>query len=138
MYQTVGFWKRLGANILDSLLVVIPISLLGVILFGWDFNSSYTDWVIIPYSLIVPVLWNGYVVGKRVMGIRIVKVDGRNVGLWTMFLRLIVGGLVYLLTLGIGLIVSAFMVGLREDNRAIHDFIAGTYVTEAKPGDSNL
>ena len=30
--------------------------------------------------------------------------------------------------LGIGVIVSAFMVGLREDRRAIHDFVAGTEV----------
>ncbi|WP_079525309.1 RDD family protein [Halobacillus hunanensis] len=135
MDRSVGFWKRLGANVLDSLLVITPIAILGMILFGWDFDSSYTDLIILPYSLIVPVLWKGYVVGKRIMGIRIVKVDGRNVGLWTMFMRLIVAGLVYVLTLGIGLIVSAFMVGLREDNRSIHDFIAGTYVTEAKPGE---
>ncbi len=135
MDRSVGFWKRLGANVLDSLLVITPIAILGMILFGWDFDSSYTDLVILPYSLVVPVLWKGYVVGKRIMGIRIVKIDGRNVGLWTMFMRLIVAGLVYVLTLGIGLIVSAFMVGLREDNRSIHDFIAGTYVTEAKPGE---
>ncbi|WP_163528153.1 RDD family protein [Halobacillus ihumii] len=135
MDRSVGFWKRLGANVLDSVLVITPIAILGMILFGWDFDSSYTDLVILPYSLVVPVLWKGYVVGKRIMGIRIVKIDGRNVGLWTMFMRLIVAGLVYVLTLGIGLIVSAFMVGLREDNRSIHDFIAGTYVTEAKPGE---
>ena len=30
--------------------------------------------------------------------------------------------------LGIGYIVSAFMVGFREDRRSIHDFIAGTEV----------
>lgn len=45
-----------------------------------------------------------------------------------MLMRVLVAGLVYVLTLGIGIIVSAFMVGMREDRRAIHDFIAGTEV----------
>lgn len=63
------------------------------------------------------------------MGVRIAKVNGGKLGIGAMLLRTIVAGLVYVLTLGIGLIISAFMVGLRDDKRAIHDFIAGTYVT---------
>ncbi|XID94897.1 hypothetical protein ACF3MZ_10435 [Paenibacillaceae bacterium WGS1546] len=45
-----------------------------------------------------------------------------------MLLRNVVAGFVYALTLGVGLIISAFMVGLSEDKRAIHDYIAGTKV----------
>ena len=56
--------------------------------------------------------------------------DGSKVGYGVMLLRVIVGGIIYVVTLGIALIVSAFMVGIREDKRAIHDFIAGTYVTK--------
>jgi uncharacterized RDD family membrane protein YckC len=44
-----------------------------------------------------------------------------------------VAAIVYGITLGIAVIVSAFMIGLRKDKRAIHDFIAGTYVTYEKP-----
>lgn len=47
--------------------------------------------------------------------------------------RDLIAGLLYGLTLGIGVIVSAFMVGLREDKRALHDFIGGTYVTHNPP-----
>lgn len=43
-------------------------------------------------------------------------------------IRNLVAGIVYGLTFGIGVLISAFMVGLREDKRAIHDFIAGTEV----------
>ncbi len=64
------------------------------------------------------------------MGVQIVKINREKLGIGTMLMRNLVGGLVYVLTLGIGLIVSAFMVGLREDRRAIHDLIAGTYVTK--------
>ncbi|KHE71672.1 RDD family protein [Halobacillus sp. BBL2006] len=135
MKQPVGFWKRLGAAILDVLIVSLPISLLGILLFNWDFDNTYSRNIYVLYQLIVPIVWSGYVVGKRIVGIRIVKKDGSNVGILAMFLRTIIGGLVYALTLGIGAIVSAFMVGLREDRRAIHDFIAGTYVTEALPNE---
>ena len=106
-------------------------------IFGWingdwedENNSTLIDFL---YTLIVPILWYGYTVGKRIMGIRIVRVDGEKLGIGTMLLREFVAGIVYIVTLGLGMIVSAFMVGLRKDHRAIHDFIAGTYVTSNKP-----
>ncbi|MCT8138407.1 RDD family protein [Anaerobacillus sp. CMMVII] len=85
------------------------------------------------YYLILPIVWYGYTIGKKALGIRIARVDGEKVGIGTMLLRDIVAGIVYVFTLGIGVIVSAFMVGLREDKRSIHDFIAGTYVTYNPP-----
>ncbi len=53
-----------------------------------------------------------------------------------MILRVLLGGLIYGVTFGIGVIVSAFMVGMREDKRSIHDFVAGTYVTYRSPDES--
>lgn len=49
-----------------------------------------------------------------------------------MFLRSIVASIIYVITLGLGFIISAIMVAAREDKRSIHDFIAGTYVTTEK------
>lgn len=43
-------------------------------------------------------------------------------------MRNVVAGVIYGFTFGIALIVSIFMVALREDKRALHDFIAGTEV----------
>ncbi|MED3691279.1 RDD family protein [Peribacillus butanolivorans] len=133
MSDSVGFWKRLLALILDGIIITLPLTLI----FGWitgdweeDNISTFID---LLYTLIVPILWYGYTVGKRIMGIRIVRVDGKKLGLGTMLLRNLIAGLVYVVTLGIGFIVSAFMVGLRSDHRAIHDFIARTYVTSTKP-----
>ncbi len=124
-----GFWRRLLGNLLDAIIIGIPIGILGYILTGDTEGNFFTKLLNYLYYLIVPVVWLGYTVGKRIVGVRIVKVDGGKVGLGAMFLRTFVSGLVYVATLGIGLIVSAFMVGLREDKRAIHDLIAGTYVT---------
>ncbi|MBH9967672.1 RDD family protein [Bacillus sp. V3] len=134
MTQPAGFGVRFVANIVDWLIINLPLIIIAGLITG-DFSqdNTFVSTVIFVYVLITPVLWKGYVVGKRIAGIRIVKKDGSNVHIGNMLMRTIVSGIVYGLTLGIGIIVSAFMVGIREDKRAIHDFIAGTYVTHAKP-----
>ena len=58
-----------------------------------------------------------------------------KLGIGDMLMRVVVAGLIYAVTLGIAAIVSAFMVGLREDKRSLHDLIAGTYVTYNAPGE---
>ncbi|MBM7662910.1 putative RDD family membrane protein YckC [Bacillus mesophilus] len=130
-----GFWVRLGAAILDGILLFIVSALLNFALFQQFVSepNNITHAIDLLYYLLLPVFWYGYTVGKRALGIRIARVDGRKVGIGTMLMRNFVAGIAYLLTLGIGVIVSAFMVGLREDKRSIHDFIAGTYVTYDKP-----
>ncbi|MBB6451165.1 putative RDD family membrane protein YckC [Geomicrobium halophilum] len=136
MSNHAGFWIRLGGVILDGIMIGAVIFAV-IFIFGLDTANPFVQFgesiITILYYLLVPVLWYGYTLGKRVVGVRIVKTNGANVTIGTMLLRHIVGGLVYSITLGIGVIVSAFMVGLREDKRAIHDFIAGTYVTHNQP-----
>ncbi|RWR12457.1 RDD family protein [Siminovitchia fortis] len=128
-----GFWRRLLGLLLDAIVVGVPLGILSYILTGESEGNTLTNLLSFLYYLILPVVWMGYTVGKRIVGVRIVKVDGGKVGIGTMLLRTFVTGLVYAVTLGIALIVSAFMVGLREDKRGIHDLIAGTYVTTDKP-----
>ncbi|MCD8511219.1 MAG: RDD family protein [Bacillus sp. (in: Bacteria)] len=132
-HNSAGFWVRFGAGIIDGLLMSIIIGIVTFNVYGGVSERSPYNIIEVLYNIIVPVIWLGYTVGKRVFGIRIKRVDGERLGFGTMFLRYIVGGLVYFLTLGIGVFVSALMVGLRSDNRAIHDFIAGTYVTYNPP-----
>ncbi|QHE51865.1 RDD family protein [Pontibacillus sp. HMF3514] len=130
-----GFWIRFGASLLDGIIILAILGTISLILFGdFDYTKSVSlSLVEFLYMLLLPVFWYGYVLGKKICGIRIIKMDGSNVGIVAMLLRLVVAGIIYALTLGIALIVSAFMVGLREDKRAIHDFIAGTYVTHMPP-----
>jgi uncharacterized RDD family membrane protein YckC len=137
MYRPAGFWIRLGAGLLDGLIVSAVCGLIySLITGGYSARTgSFINILELLYSLLLPVFWSGYVIGKRIVGIRIVKVDGTAVTFPTMLLRVLVGGLVYVVTLGIGAVISAFMVGTREDKRSIHDLIAGTYVTYAKPGE---
>jgi uncharacterized RDD family membrane protein YckC len=135
MNRPAGFWVRLGAAILDGLIIGVPLAIISYLVTGSAEDNIFTSTLNFLYTLLVPVVWAGYTVGKKIVGVRIAKVNGEKLGFGTMFMRTIVSGLVYLLTLGIGIIVSAFMVGLRQDKRAIHDFIAGTYVTYEKPNE---
>ncbi|CAM4408050.1 RDD family protein [Paenibacillus alkaliterrae] len=129
MNQEAGFWIRLGANVLDAIILAVPLTILSFIISGGDGKEYFTNILSFLYSLLVPVLWKGYTIGKRICRIRIRRVaDHSPPGIGTMLLRVVVSGIVYGLTLGIGVIVSAFMIALREDKRAIHDFIAGTEV----------
>ncbi|WP_085507344.1 RDD family protein [Thalassobacillus devorans] len=135
VHNPVGFWNRLGARIIDGILMGIVTGIISAILFGEFANDDYNplDGIGLLYSILLPLFWYGYTVGKRATGVRIVKKNGENVGIGNMLMRELVSIFVYALTLGIGLIVSAFMVGLRHDKRAIHDFIGGTYVTYDPP-----
>ncbi|WP_044894807.1 RDD family protein [Bacillus alveayuensis] len=128
-----GFWKRLLANLLDSIIIGIPLAILSYSITGnWE-GDAFTSILNVLYFLIVPVIWSGYTIGKKIVGIRIVKVNGEKLGFGAMLLRTVVASIIYVITLGIALIVSAIMVAVREDKRAIHDFLAGTYVTTERP-----
>lgn len=136
MSNVAGFWIRLGARVLDALLIGMVIGTV-VFLFQMDTESQTTQTIesvgAILYFVLLPAFVYGYTVAKRVLNIRIVKMDGSDVGLGTMVLREVLTGLIYGLTFGLAIIVSMFMVALRKDKRALHDLIAGTYVTHDKP-----
>lgn len=136
VHNPAGFWIRFLANLIDGIILAVFTGLLSEVLYqSFLPPEGFTglDLVEFLYYLLLPILWVGYTVGKKALGIRIARIDGGKVGIGTMLLRLFVSGLFFAFTLGIGVIVSAFMVGLREDKRGIHDFIAGTYVTFDEP-----
>jgi len=126
-----GFWVRLIARLLDGIIVGAVVGIIALVLgFSMRGTQGLSSLIDILYFIIVPVAWIGYTIGKRAFGIRVAKVDGSPLGIGSMILREFVGfGLIYGITFGIALIVSCFMIGLRQDKRGIHDLIAGTYVT---------
>ncbi len=133
-----GFWIRLGALILDGLLIFVTVLILSSLLgLNSDRTEIFQGIIDVLYTLLLPVFWYGYTVGKRICGIRIVKLDGSNVRIGAMLLRAVVAGFVYVITLGIAFIVSIFMVAFRQDKRSVHDMLAKTYVTYNQPEEVN-
>lgn len=134
LHETAGFWIRLGARVLDAL-IITPIFAVGYGLIMGDIPIDLTQkwsWqiVIIAYATILPVLWNGYVIGKKICHINIRRyADDGQVTFFNMFMREVVGyQLISLVTFGLSALASLIMVNYREDKRAIHDFVGGTYV----------
>lgn len=131
--EPAGFWVRVGAILLDALIIGIPLALLSLILTGGQSGETwFTNLISFLYTLLLPVLWNGQTIGKKICGIQIIRVinnEPPHVG--NMLMRNVVWSIMIAVTIGIAFFVDLFMVGLREDKRGIHDFIAGTQVVRA-------
>jgi uncharacterized RDD family membrane protein YckC len=143
--ELAGFWLRFAGNVLDGVIISTPLTiLLALIITGNAFPPTDLENPMPPlqdnlatlifglYGLLLPVIWKGYTLGKKLVNVKIVRIDGQPLTVMTMFMRNFVAGLVYVFTLGIAGIVSAFMVAFREDKRSIHDLIAKTEVIKVK------
>lgn len=135
-----GFGIRLLASIIDVFILILTSSFIFYI-FSGKLSIDWTNGVAwqLMYTLyltVIPVLWGGYVIGKRICGIKVKRMDNQNVTLPNMIMREIVGYyLISLITLGLSVVVSVFMIIFREDKRGIHDIIGGTYVATVKQGE---
>lgn len=134
--QPAGFGIRLLASFVDFFIFSI---ISGLVVYSITGNYATERTNEFPFQLfyllyltIIPVLWGGYIIGKRICKIKVKRVkDDGKVTLLNMMMRQIVGYyIVAIATLGISLFVSVLMIIFRDDKRSIHDFIGGTYVSK--------
>ena len=105
-----GFWKRLVAQLIDGLIFWV----FGFVVLG------------IAYETILVSQWDGYTIGKKIMGIRVVSASGHSVG-WMQALIRAVSKILSALALFIG-----FLSALWDKNsQTWHDKLAETYVVDA-------
>ena len=128
-----GRGSRLGAAIIDGIIygvAIILLAALGPVLPPIGFVLGGLVFVAIFIYQMVLLSKYGQTLGKKAVGIRIVKMDtGQNGGFVpNVLLRLFVNGLVGFIPL-YGLVGILFI--FRSDRRCIHDMIAGTQVVEA-------
>jgi uncharacterized RDD family membrane protein YckC len=139
--STAGLGVRIGARLLDALLVGLPAAIvLGLLGFGAGMGMGGDTWL---GSAIISFLWFGYfvwfesnsgaTVGKKLLNLRVVVADGSNPSLeaaakrnvWMLFgLIPLVGGLLSL----IAVIVIIITISTNEASRGKHDEFAGTAV----------
>ncbi len=79
------------------------------------------------YFTLFPAFWRGRTPGKRLMGLRVVRLDGKPIGLWVAFNRF--GG--YAASVFTGLL-GFFEMFWDPNRQALHDRIAATVVTHEK------
>lgn len=147
-------WQRLGAATIDCLLLTIAFFALQLLLTfalasvgSWGagfflFKTSYAWLDFILWATLFPLLyaainWDdlkvGQTRGKRILGIRLIMLDGRpagtRTGMWRMAVSNALGSVSYFF---IGLIIT-LIDALRifaADRRCFHDIVFGTRVVK--------
>ena len=136
--EYVGFWARVGAAILDTiLLLVVSVPLLRLVyaLSDWDLYAHTADRVEFVIGYVLPVvlviaLWMLVSSTPGKMGIGAVIVDARTFGKPSalQFVIRYIGYFVSTIPLGLGLI----WVGIDPRKQGWHDKLAGTVVVRKK------
>lgn len=138
---TASLGTRIGARLLDVLIVAIPATiLLGILGFGTYGVLDSGSWI---GSAITSLLWFGYFVlmesnrgstlGKQILNLKVISANGappsteeaakRNI--WMLFgLVPLIGGLASL----VAVIVIMVTISSDQHNRGYHDTFAGTAV----------
>ncbi|NJC31841.1 putative RDD family membrane protein YckC [Xanthomonas arboricola] len=152
-----GLWRRVAASILDSLitsfavyLIVIPlVFVVALATSRGDSGSALDDGSALSIAILVmsygiglaiPTLYFAWMqssrhqasLGKLACGIKLVRADsnGGRVGFWRNVLRYLAYMLISVLTLGIGMVVAAFMAGMTARKQAPHDKVCDTLVVD--------
>lgn len=127
--EKIGFLTRALATIIDIVVITIVNAILGAILFGGDqVRGSGLNLILgLAYYL---YFWSSYghgqTLGKRALGIRVVKTNGSELTLVDALIRY-VGFILSCIVLFIGVIWVAF----DANKQGWHDKIASTYVVKA-------
>ena len=134
------FSLRCGAILIDYIILVAIVAfstLVSRVLGGGARsagNSSETVGILLAVVVaaldlgVLPGL-TGLTVGKWATGLRILRDDGREIGVGRAFLRHFVGYPLSFVTLGLGFLATAFT----PRGRGLHDLIAGTIVVREGP-----
>ncbi len=113
-----GFWLRTCATVLDVLLFVFVLILTG--------PKALLLWLIYHVAMWA---WKGTTVGGIVVGIKLVRVDGRPVDVGVALVR-VAAGIFSALVLGLGF----FWAGWDRGKQSWHDKIAGTVMVKVPKG----
>ena len=131
-----GFWIRLGAKLIDGIIISIPTYGAMYAAFGTllpqdpDILTSGTYWGINLFSYLLGLLYGwlltwkyGATWGKMAVGIKVVTADGGQIGVWRALAR-VPAEYVSAIVLGLGYLIAAF----DAEKRTLHDYICSTRV----------
>lgn len=129
-----GFWIRAAAATIDLVLFALverSFVVVARLIHGVGAGDAWAvGFTVLVFTLVFAAAYTatlhafgGQTVGKLLVGVRVVALDGEPPALGQAFLRWLAYG-VSLVPFGLGYL----MAGLRQDRRALHDLIAGTRV----------
>lgn len=131
-----GFWIRLGAVLIDSIVLSLPITLLLSIFYfipsGMNTEETgllinlFQAIIVFAITIILWIRWDGATPGKKLLKIKII--DSKTMSDITIGQAILryVGYFISGIILGIGYI----MAGFHSEKKALHDIMAGTLVVK--------
>jgi uncharacterized RDD family membrane protein YckC len=122
-----GFWKRVGASLLDGLIFGIPLALISGIIFGFANDSLSSNLFTFIAGFLYKTLMESSsrqgTLGKTIIGIKVTDLNGERISFGRAVGRYFASFLSAFI-LGIGFL----MAGWTKKKQALHDMIAGTLV----------
>lgn len=147
-------YRRVGAYVIDSLLVALTTTVLGVAtgIISMDLDAPTIDPSLALWMLIFEVLYRwsvqsafGATLGKMALGLRLVAADGGPAGAHRILVREVALGIMLGIAQATGMailpalvqVVLVYVVIHRPDRRSLHDLTVQTRVIRAAPRDSD-
>ena len=129
--EYMGFWIRLGALVIDTILLSIVNLIIQFAIGNSGFVTLFGVVINLGYAVIM-IAWRGQTVGKMVVGIQVVDSQGNIPGIGAVLLREVVGKFLSLVAIGLGYLWVAW----DKEKRGWHDHLAGTYVVRKQQGNA--
>ena len=136
-YDLASLGERIVATIIDLViffgymfLILIVMDFSSSMLNGWGWLSILLFLPIAFYSLLSEIFFNGQTVGKRVMGIKVISLNGNQAS----FGQYLTRWLFRLVDLWMfWFVLATIMVAITEKHQRLGDLIAGTTLVKTKP-----
>lgn len=129
-----GWWPRVGATLLDAVIIVIGALVLGAIgaAIGGKSGFSVGFWIgyavgFLLYGPLMLAYHRGQTLGRQATGVRVIHRDGQPIGLGRAWLREV--PIKYIC--GIIPLIDVLWPLWEDRNRALHDLVAVTRVVQA-------
>jgi uncharacterized RDD family membrane protein YckC len=146
--------SRVGATLIDWLVLLIPAAILGFLILGAAFDEDSSTWAVVGGFVLYSLVWsvvvllyapllmmrqgehNGQTLGKQAIGIRVVRDTGEPMGFgWAALREVVVKGLLVGVASSI-IPVIPWLLNVcwplwDDENRALHDMVVSTHVVKA-------
>lgn len=143
MHRPALVMNRIGASLIDMFLISVMYGAVVAVMTGNysaifnRFNISFGDYrydlavvfiLMAIYFILVPFIWNGVTLGKKVTRIKLISLKSEKLTLQTLTIRFFVLLLPNILLLGIPILCNVYMMLFRKDNCGFQDLITKTKV----------
>ncbi|OKA26035.1 RDD family protein [Bacillus cereus] len=143
MHRPALVMNRIGASLIDMFLISVMYGAVVAVMTGNysaifnRFNISFGDYrydlavvfiLMALYFILLPFIWNGVTLGKKVTRIKLISLKSEKLTLQTLTIRFFVLLLPNILLLGIPILCNVYMMLFRKDNCGFQDLITKTKV----------